>query len=208
MTAAFKQSKPSSHQADTVLKNKTATSKRPAAVNEATPPINSSNHTQLHKSKDDLHHNNGHSVVMSSANIAAEQSESNRRCSSVPRTLREKQELRKKAAKDSVVNDILNDNEEEEERGAEEDVVAIVPGEAQEDGSKLRENPLPPTQTTSLGEKIQNFFASSSSAASSSSNEAKASLKAKQTINLKLKQTCSTLGSALPLKGKRELQHI
>lgn len=81
------------------------------------------------------------------------QTSSNRRCSSVPRTLREKQALHKAG--------IINDEESEMNENAEHQ---------QHQNEPIVNSGFIPTQTTTLGEKIQNFFNSHSSSSSSSSH--------------------------------------
>ena len=109
----------------------------------------------------------------------------NRRASSVPRTLREKQELKKKACKESVVNDILQLKSH--------------------DGEELL---VPPSQTTTLGEKIQNFFNSHhqqtvNALHGPSSSSSTQTQKVRQNMFAKSKASGSSAFSSLngPLKG-------
>jgi hypothetical protein len=119
MSAAFKSSKASQPTSEVKLKltqnSKNVKTKMPVA-------------------KDDFYSGN---QMFQQRQLVANKDESsdNRRASSVPRTLREKQELLRKAGKESAVNDILKDEDEP------------APNQI-----------LPPSQTTTLGEKIQNFF--------------------------------------------------
>ena len=77
--------------------------------------------------------------------------QSNRRASSVPRTLREKQALKKQGI---VILENLNDNQNVTKDDSTK--------ENQIEHKSLKQRVGPPTAILSLGEKIQNFFASHS----------------------------------------------
>lgn len=145
MTAAFKQqSSSSSSKTTTTANHSSAASNKIANTNTNTNATNNNS-----KAKDDFNTLLHANLMPSAAHVDEESSTGGRRASSVPRTLREKHELKKRAGKDSVVNDILIDDVEHEH------------------GANINNNNnnsmMPPTQTTSLGEKIQNFFNSHNS---------------------------------------------
>ena len=148
MTAAFKTNKPmasAENQNTDQMKSKLHAKKSSRINSNAVPGQAVKGPVKVEHKKETL-------VLIESPDTG---SGSNRRCSSVPRTLKEKHAIVKAGI---IVPELINEENSKE---------------------KVSHQPIPPTSTVSFGEKIQNFFTSHNSLNSSSSRSRQGLAKAK-----------------------------
>ena len=142
MTAAFKQRNNNNSNDNLIFKVNKLDTKKQKPTNE---PLRVENHIKR-KNSNEMFRNN---KIMSPE---SDNGTSNRRASSVPRTLREKQALSKAGI---VVLENIEDNKPK--NVTKDDTATKV---KQSEVKILKPKVAPPTSIISLGEKIQNFFAS------------------------------------------------